>query len=136
MTPHPLFRSFIAAALNYSGNRKIEKMAHGAADDDIPDFTIRENLEEVGFTKAVGKVFGNNNFVFFRRNRCVYFRPACLRQKKRRPRAHGKVLNVDDGRFRLPASIKEKPCILSRLFGTDKFHLATRKIVILKVYND
>ncbi|MGA6924888.1 MAG: hypothetical protein WBY88_04340 [Desulfosarcina sp.] len=25
MTPHPLFRSFIAAALKYSGNRKIEK---------------------------------------------------------------------------------------------------------------
>jgi CTP synthase len=25
MTPHPLFRSFIAAALEYSGNRKIEK---------------------------------------------------------------------------------------------------------------
>jgi CTP synthase len=25
MTPHPLFRSFIAAALEYSGNRKTEK---------------------------------------------------------------------------------------------------------------
>jgi CTP synthase len=25
MTPHPLFSSFIAAALKYSGNREIEK---------------------------------------------------------------------------------------------------------------
>jgi len=63
----------------------------------------------------------------------MYFCPVGLRQERRRAWVSGDVLDMDDGQSCVPEFLQKDLRVYRSIFDTDKFHVAAREILILKI---